>query len=807
MRAKLIAFGMLGMAFWAGQAMAKGSGSPVQVDNSLRTPAFQPLGPDYQVSVENHGLLSGNGRNAFFSFGRFDVPAGSTVSFTGPLGVRNVLARVTGGSASTINGQVRSDMAGASFYLMNPNGIIVGKGGSFDVSGSLILTTADELRFKDAAFSAQGGNAPAALLSAANPAAFGFLKRAPAKISVNGLAALGAPAAGTGKTVSLVGGDLSLSDSTFHAAAGRINLVAVGGAGEVKMDAGLRSGLTISPGMVMGNISLEKESELDLGDGGSLFVRGNDFSMDHSTISARSEQTAGKKTLAFDLTGAFTMTNQSLITADTLGAQSGANIRVNAAAIQLSEDSRVQANVGQPNDDGLNARISAQNLLATGRAGNINLSAGSLTIEDLAFVSAFAFGPGRGADIGIDVSGQATMTGPVASPRRPEKFQALFTGVIAKTDDQADASASGGVISLRASELTLARGAELASTTKTARRAGDVLINSDRILIDGAGRQSLTGVEARAGDADAATGAGGDIVVHGFAGGESAARLLTLRDDAALSASTFGRGVGGNVRVYAKRIEMQGVAGGFTGLFARSAAVAPALGAAGDGGNVEVFAGDVHMTNDASISASSRGAGNAGSVTVHATHVTLDHATLGAAAKRSPSAGDVTVDGGRSVTLLNNSALTTQALQDGGNIHIRARDVVRVDHSLLTAQSGASGKTLTIDPMFVVLNAATINGVDLNRTLTVTIDAANFLRSPDSEILTSLPPRLPPDIDLSNKVVPLESATLDISSRLLESCSLRVGAEGISSFLVVGRGGTPIEPGGVSPALGKKPAR
>src|SRR5258706_2236960 len=186
MRSKLIACGALGMLFLAfSDARAKGpaAGSPVQVDSSLRTPPFQPQGPDYQLSVDNHGLLSSNGRNAYFSFSRFELPSGSNAAFTGPPGVRNVLARVTGSSASQINGELRCDITGANFFLINPNGIMIGKGASFAITGSLVLTTTDELRFKDATFSARGGgNAPPALLTAANPVAFGFLNRAPAKI-------------------------------------------------------------------------------------------------------------------------------------------------------------------------------------------------------------------------------------------------------------------------------------------------------------------------------------------------------------------------------------------------------------------------------------------------------------------------------------------------------------------------------------------------------------------------------------------------------------------------------------------------
>src|SRR4051812_44301342 len=105
-----------------------GGKSPVVVASTLRTPNFQPLRPDYTVSVADHGLLGPKGRNAYFSFSRFDIPAGSSVSFVGPGGVRNVLARVTGADATHINGTLRSGMQGANFFLLNPNGILIGAG-------------------------------------------------------------------------------------------------------------------------------------------------------------------------------------------------------------------------------------------------------------------------------------------------------------------------------------------------------------------------------------------------------------------------------------------------------------------------------------------------------------------------------------------------------------------------------------------------------------------------------------------------------------------------------------------------------
>jgi hypothetical protein len=263
------------------------------------------------------------------------------------------------------------------------------------------------------------------------------------------------------------------------------------------------------------------------------------------------------------------------------------------------------------------------------------------------------------------------------------------------------------------------------------------------------------------------------------------------------------------VVVHAERVRIQGPGAGFTGLFARSTAVEPRVGVPGDGGNVSVFANSLVIVDGdvrrGAISASSQGAtADAGSVTIRARELTLDHGAIGAAAKRGSSAGDITVTGARTVILKNGSALTTEALAaTGGNILIQASELVVVDHSTLTAASPAgSGKTLTIDPPIVALNKALINGQDLNKTLQVTIDARSFLKSPDTDIITSRPPNLPPDIDISGQLVPLTIPDLGVSARLIDLCPIGLGSDmATSSFLITGRGGTPVQPGGLVPAL------
>src|SRR5262245_4148160 len=151
------------------------------------------------------GTRPENGPNLFHSFDRFSVGTGDTASFTGSTGIANIISRVTGGQRSDIDGTLRSEIAGANLFLLNPSGVMFGSNARLDVSGSFHVSTADYLRFADGAtFSAHIGEK--STLTVAAPAAFGFLGPTPAPVTMQG-SALQVPA---GQTLSVVGGDITL---------------------------------------------------------------------------------------------------------------------------------------------------------------------------------------------------------------------------------------------------------------------------------------------------------------------------------------------------------------------------------------------------------------------------------------------------------------------------------------------------------------------------------------------------------------------------------------------------------------------
>jgi filamentous hemagglutinin family protein len=133
----------------------------------------------YNSGVYSIGANLGKqaGGNLFHSFGKFGLATGETAAFTSTgstAPINNVIGRVTGGSRSDINGNIKSDIARANLFLINPSGIVFGPNATVNVSGAFHASTADYLKMADGA-KFQATHPDGSTLSAAPPAAFGFL--------------------------------------------------------------------------------------------------------------------------------------------------------------------------------------------------------------------------------------------------------------------------------------------------------------------------------------------------------------------------------------------------------------------------------------------------------------------------------------------------------------------------------------------------------------------------------------------------------------------------------------------------------
>ncbi len=118
-----------------------------------------------------------------------------------------------------------------------------GPNATVNVSGSFHASTADYLKMSDGA-QFQATNPGGSTLSAAAPAAFGFLNAAPPAITVNGSTlAVTDP----GQTLGLVGGPVTIDNgATLAAPSGTIHVTSAAGTGEVPVDPPNTSALTVA---------------------------------------------------------------------------------------------------------------------------------------------------------------------------------------------------------------------------------------------------------------------------------------------------------------------------------------------------------------------------------------------------------------------------------------------------------------------------------------------------------------------------------------------------------------------------------
>lgn len=188
-------------------------------------PVAAQIVPDDTLPVGERSQVSGNpdfqidggaqrGTSLFHSFSQFSVPTEGSASFNNAADVQNIFSRVTGNSASNIDGLLRANGT-ANLFLLNPNGILFGLNASLDVGGSFFASTADRLQFENGfAFSASNPqtlplltvNVPIGLQYASNP---GSVQVQDAGLRV----ASGQTLALLGGTVSVNGGQLLASDS------------------------------------------------------------------------------------------------------------------------------------------------------------------------------------------------------------------------------------------------------------------------------------------------------------------------------------------------------------------------------------------------------------------------------------------------------------------------------------------------------------------------------------------------------------------------------------------------------------------
>lgn len=285
-----IALGMSG-AIATGGARASAQLQPIPdtaPDRNLGT-AVSPLTP--RIDLITGGARPQNGPNLFHSFSQFNIDSRRGAYFDNPVGVTNILSRVTGNNPSTILGTLGVGRPGAlgsaNLFLINPNGIIFGQNARLNVGGSFVGTTANALQFPDGSiFSASAPNLTPPTLTI-NPSAFLFNQIANqpiGSIAVGKDAVLSVGSVRNPRSLLLVGGNVIVDGGTLQGRDGsQIQIAGFTGSGNVEFEPN-NLGLELRPNGVTGaNLLFTNEALVNVGsrtsNAGSIRVTGGTLAL------------------------------------------------------------------------------------------------------------------------------------------------------------------------------------------------------------------------------------------------------------------------------------------------------------------------------------------------------------------------------------------------------------------------------------------------------------------------------------------------------------------------------------------------
>jgi filamentous hemagglutinin family protein len=630
-------------------------------------------GPTYSIPSSLGQIHKGN---LFQSLSTLNLSPGDVAVFSGPSTVANVLVRVTGGLASSIDGTIQCTMPHAAFYLINPSGVVFGPSAALDVQGSFAVTTADEVKLSDGHVFGRPG-AGDATLSSAPPAAFGFLSARPAALTVNG-AFLRVP---TAKAMTLAAGAIQITNgAVVRAPRGNISVLSVGSSATATLSAGHAP--AASAGALLGDVAIQQNSSLTTtsSGGGRIEVNADNLTLTDSAIDARTLGAINGGGIGLQLTGTLQNSDSSIFT-NTSGSGAAGNIAVNAAS--FIADNGVSGML-----TGMDSRSLAA---ATGAAGNITVHAQNLSLADGQEITATTASSAPGGVISvvadrIAISGFADNAGAApsglldnstasgaggairvhANTLRVESGGVILCGTVGggsggkisitaddltvhgndgdnptgiTTATEATSLAGNGVLSVHAGDVHLLGGGEINSQTLGAGSAGQVTLRASTLsLSDGGELTSQTFAAGGSGDvaldvtnlhldgADAAqateisASAGTDS--SGPAGNVTVlAKLATIANGADITTSTFGTGAAGRVSVAAKTIQINGRNAGdnFTGIDSDAQE-----DSTGNAGSVQVLADSLSIVAGGEIASDTDGTGRAGGVGVVANQIKID---------------------------------------------------------------------------------------------------------------------------------------------------------------------------------------
>lgn len=710
-------------------------------DSTLPNPSQVDIQGD-TLTIEG-GTVAGS--NLFHSLEKFSVLQGQKAIFAGTPITTNIITRITGASPSQIDGLIR--VAGnANLFLLNPNGIFFGKDAALDIAGSFFVSTANSWEFADGKIFSATANQSNPLLAFSVPVGVQWGKNPAANIENAGKLVVG-------KNLTLVGENVN-STGLMKTIDGRLTLIAqqnlrlansTNSANQVQIDA---KSVEFTNTDILANTT-NRTSELR----GDITVTTGSLSVEDSFIQAVTDNNVDLGKIVIQATGDVTFDFSGLVT----------NTRFKAA--------------GSRGNDILLA------------AKNLYLNNGSALVVST---------PGNSVTGNIDIRVEDRIV--------LSNLSGIYSYVAP------DIMAKGGDINIKARSLTMENGSRLSSeidntgsifaylpNSGSGRNAGNITINvSDEVKVNGKfdlfASPVFSEISSKVGNG--AVGNGGNITIN--------TRLLSLGNQAKITAGTNGQGNAGAIAINAESLKIQDggqlitssssrgnagdirinayqsliISGQDTGLFADTTS-----DSSGMGGNIYVFSPLFQVFNHGLVSANNQGSGNGGNLTFQTNNLSLKQANISAETSRGRG-GNINIYSNL-LSLSNNSQISATAKYtgSGGNININSDFIVAPtsENNDITANAnqGQGGNIhISSQGIFGLKHHPDLTpGNDISASSNLGVDGVV-----DIQTLR---------IDPSQSDVELPSEFLDVSQQVMQTCYVQART---NSFVIPGRSGLPLSP-------------
>lgn len=689
---------------------------------------------------QRDGTLSGNQKNLFHSFSVFDVSAGSNVFFFGDPSIQNVIARVTGGSPTRINGFVASLVDSevpiignapnqlpnfvandVNLYFLNPDGIFFGPRSTILVRGALRLATADTLHFKDGFdfLTADGENrlSALALLDVTEPESFGFLRADAAPIGFAGNQALNAQRAVAFATrMTIASGGIWVTDgAVIGTGRGDLRLASIGSAGQLLLadadfadsarsfsDLGTVEVSGHGTNRVFGVVSdfpstlcsncwpLARRFGFLNRSGGISIFGGQVTVSDGGVIDARRDAQfflapRGGGALEIEADD-LTLENRAILFAGSPPQHSAApssvgsiDLRVNTLSVRSG--SKIFAGDRQY-AEGTAALIRINGGTITIRARDSVLVEGDLADFSAMEQSSISSGSLRGK------AGSVIIEGRDEAEAGPEVTLRGNAGIFSNVIFSADSAESDAIIDLKVKNLLMEGGASISSNTLGDASAADIKIHADESI-------TLRGTLQQRAFYQASQ----ENLVSCLSGGDCKGILLRREEI--------------EERVQALTDCFTG--GGCDDLNQPETVIAGlSFGGGGASADILLEAGEsINVTEGAQIISATIGDGNGGGIRLVAKNIGVTESGLiwtDSLAQAAGNAGDIFLLGEESVNIVNGAvSANTTGSGDGGNVLIRAPDVAVEQGGIVTTSttsSGSGGSVTVIAPNSLVVRGS-----------------------------------------------------------------------------------------------------